>query len=121
MLIEQTAGRMAAEMYEVGRKQGMTSKHKTPRAYAKANLEKFIPIAMKFLIDMLGREDVAASQKEIIYQAILERTNDEQLNQMGQAAGLPEFEKTILYKPDNEKPKPIIVDTRKIDHGQEEI
>jgi len=42
--------------------------------------------------------------------------NDPDLDMMAKTAGdLPEFEQTVLYKPDNEKPKPVIVNTTKPD------
>jgi hypothetical protein len=54
--------------------------------------------------------------KEQIYQAILERTNDPDLDMMAKTAGdLPEFEQTVLYKSDQEKPKPVIINTPRID------
>lgn len=126
ILIEKTAGEMAGVFYDAARSSGMKvinlqgkkinlMNFKGPRQFARSHLEKFIPAAMKALIDIMSNEKTHPSQKQIIYDAIMERTNDEQVNAIGQAAGLPEFEKTILYKPDNEKPKPIIVNTPKLD------
>src|SRR4051812_39706072 len=115
ILIEKTAGELAATMYEAGRSSGMTSRYKNARAYARANLERFIPKAVELLIDIMSRPNTPPDQKELIYQALMERTNDQQVAAIGQQAGLPEFEQTVLYKPDNELPKPIIVDTRKLD------
>ena len=115
ILIEKVAGEFAAIFWEAGRSSGMTSKYKNARAFARANLEKFIPKAVEHLIDLLGRDDIHPDMKDQIYQAIQERTNDEQVNAIGKMAGLPEFEKTILYKADNEKPKPIIINTPKYD------
>lgn len=116
MLIENTAGQYAAIFWEACRSSGMPpGKHKTARAFARANLEKFIPIAVQNLIEIMGRENTPASQKEIIYQAIMERTNDEQLSEISKTAGLPDFENTVLYKPDNEKPRPVIINTPKLD------
>ena len=44
------------------------------------------------------------------------RVNDKDLDMMAKTAGdLPEFEQTVLYKSDQEKPKPVIVNTPKID------
>lgn len=126
ILIEKTAGEFAANFYEGCRNSNMKvimlqgkrinlMNFKGPRQFARAHLEKFIPAALEALITIMGNDKTHPDQKEIIYQAIMERTNDEQVNAMGQAAGLPEFEKTILYKPDDEKPKPIIVNTPKLD------
>ena len=39
ILIEQTALELAATYYEVGRSQGLTSKFKDARAFAKANIK----------------------------------------------------------------------------------
>ena len=52
-VIEQTAIQLAACFYEAGRSSGLKSKHKNARAYAKANLERFIPKAIDILTTML--------------------------------------------------------------------
>jgi hypothetical protein len=42
----------------------------------------------------------------------MERVNDQDIDMMAKTAGnLPEFEQTVLYKSDQEKPKPVIVNT----------
>lgn len=79
VIIEKTALEFAAQMYEIGRAQGMTSKHKNARAYARANLEKFIPKAVEILIDMLGKDNVSEHEKQEIFTAIQERVNDKEL------------------------------------------
>lgn len=127
-LIEHTAGAFAATFFEAARSSGMKTimlqgqkinlmRYKeNPRLFAKAHLEKFIPAATHSLIEIMSRENTPASQKEQIYQAILERTNDPDLDMMAKTAGdLPAFEQTVLYKPDNEKPKPVIINTPSID------
>src|SRR5713226_5281862 len=117
MLIEKTAGEYAAIFWEACRSSGMPAgKYKTARAFARRNLEKFIPIAIHNLIEIMSRPETPESFKETIYQALLERTNDEQLSDMGKLAELPEYEQTILYKSDQEKPKPVIVNTLKPDN-----
>lgn len=78
-LIEKTAGELAATWYEIGRGQGMTSKYKNPRAYARANLEQFIPKAIELLISMLGRPDIPDTMKDEIHAALTERANDPDL------------------------------------------
>ncbi len=125
MLIEKTAGNFAGVWYDAARSSGIKIaklqgktinllKYKNnPRLFAKAHLEKFIPAAIHALTTLLGKPNIPAEQKEIIYAAIMERTNDEQVNNLGKAAGLLEFENTILYKDDSEKPKPIIINTIK--------
>jgi hypothetical protein len=125
ILIEKTAGSFAATFFEAARSSGMhkiklrgqvinLDKYKNdPKKFARQHLEKFIPDVVKHFVEMLGRKDIPADQKELIYEAIMERTNDEQLDTLAKSTGgrLPEFEQTVLYKPDNEKPKPIIVRT----------
>lgn len=123
VIIEKTAGEMAAVFYEAARSSGMTviqlqgqkinlKKYKDPRWFARSHLEKFIPAAVHALTEIMSRPETPVEQKEIIYQAILERVNDPDLDMMAKTAGdLPEFEQTVLYKSDQEKPKPIIVNT----------
>lgn len=124
VLIEKTAGEMAGVFYDAARSSGMKViklqgqkinllNFKTPRSFARSHLEKFIPAAIESLVTIMGRPNTPPESKQMIYDAIMERTNDEQVTVMGKAAGLPEFEKTILYKPDNIKPKPIIINTEK--------
>lgn len=79
VLIEKTAGELAAATYEQLRSAGFKSKHKSPRAYARANIEKYVPAAVKVLTEMLGRNDISAHMKDEIYTAILERANDPNL------------------------------------------
>ena len=123
MLIEKTAGEFAGVFFDAARSSGMhriklrgqvinLDKYKNdPKKFARQHLEKFIPDVVKHFVEMLGRKDIPADQKELIYEAIMERTNDPQLDTLAKSTGgrLPEFEQTVLYKPDNEKPKPIIV------------
>ena len=79
VLIEKTAGELAATTYEQLRSAGFKSKFKNPRAYARANIEKYVPVAVKILTEMLGRNDISAHMKEEIYEALLERANDPNL------------------------------------------
>lgn len=127
VLIEKTAAEFAGTFFEAARSSGMgiinlqgekidLRKYKNnPVRFAKAHFEKFIPAATHALIEILSKENTPESMKEQIYQAILERTNDQQINETGKLAGLPEFENSPLYKPDNEKPKPVIINTPSID------
>jgi len=125
VIVEKTAGEFAGCFYDAARSSGMTKiklqndvinllKFKTPREFARRHLEKFIPAAVEALTTILGKDSTPAESKEVIYQALMERINDPDLDMMGKTAGLPEFEKTILYKPDTEKPKPIILNTPKV-------
>lgn len=81
-VIEKTAAEFAATWYEIGRGQGMTSKWKSPKAYARANFEKFIPKAIDTLLSMLGRSDIHDLMKQEIYEALMERYNDPELISM---------------------------------------
>lgn len=78
-LIEKTAAELAAVWYSVGRSQGLTSKWKDERAYARANFTKFIPKAVELLLSMLGRSDMHELQKSEIYESLMERHNDPRL------------------------------------------
>lgn len=106
VIIEKTALEFAATFYEVGRGQGLKSKYKDARSYAKANLEKFIPKAVDTLIDMLGKPHVPADQKQIIFDALKERVDDPELKEM-----LPDIDISKLI-PTKEKP-PVIINTTK--------
>lgn len=75
-VIERTAAAFAATYYEAARNTGMTSKFKTPKAYATANFETFIPKAIEILTDMLGRHDVSIHMRDEISNALIERAND---------------------------------------------
>lgn len=99
LLIEKTALEFAAVYYEAGRSTGLTSKHKDARSFAKANVEKFIPLAVSTLLDMLGKDSVPQEQKDVIYDAIMERTNDKELSLIG----IKEFENNVPHLPDAPK------------------
>lgn len=112
-VIEQVAGELAGTWYEIGRGQGLTSKWKTPKLYARANFEKFIPKAVEYLLSMLGRSDIAPLMKEEIYQAIMERVNDPELKQIMPNI-IPDIDITKLL-PKGDKPEiinSILVDRR---------
>lgn len=79
-LIEKTALELAAAFYEIGRGQGLKSKYKNPKDYAKAYLTKFIPKAVDLLMDILAKESTPQVQKDAIYDALMERTNDTDLS-----------------------------------------
>lgn len=94
VLIEKTAAELAGTYYEEMRSQGMTSKYKNARQFAKANIEKFIPLAVNILMSMLNRADISDHMKNEIYEAFLERSNDPDLIFMDQN---PMQHKTILH------------------------
>jgi len=105
VLIEQTAADLCAEYYEIGRSQGLKSKHKTHKAFVHAHLERFIPIAVDLLTTMLGKKETPDSQKELIAQALLERANDPDLVVLN--------EKIQPFKED--APRPIIINSQSLD------
>lgn len=125
VIIEKTAGEMAGVWYDAARSSGMSivklqgqvidlRRFKSTRDFARRHLEKFIPAAVHALTDILSKDSTPAAHKEVIYQALMERVNDVDLDMMGKTAGLPEYEQTVLYKSDQEKPKPVIVNTPQI-------
>lgn len=88
-LIFKVAGTFAATFYEIGRSQGMPSKYKTPEAYAKRYIEKFVPYAIKHLMEMLKpHSGVSEYEKSIIYEALLNPVNDPQLMDGNKLNGL---------------------------------
>lgn len=116
LLIEKTALELAATYYEVGRGQGLTSKFKNPKAFAKANVEKYIPMAVKLLMDMIASPATPPDQKDMIYDALLERANDPDLSDIG----IPAFINNTPFTSDRvEKVKPLIINTGAND-GKEE-
>lgn len=127
VIIEKTAGAFAAEFFEAARSSGMgiimlqgqkidLRKYKNnPRNFARVHLEKFIPAAVHALNEIMCNPKTPEDQRQIIYSAIMERVNDVDLVEMGKLAKLPDFSETPLYKADDEKPKPVIINTPKID------
>jgi hypothetical protein len=107
LLIEKTALELAAVFYEAGRNSGLQSKHKDARAFAKANVEKFIPKAVDLLMDILARPGTPQDQKDMIYDAFMERTNDKELSNIG----LDCFKNDTPFLPD----KPVIYDKRTLE------
>ncbi len=127
VIIEKTAGEFAGVFFDAARSSGMEKitlqgeiinlkKYRNnPRAFARAHLEKFIPAAVEALTTILGRPETPEEQKQIIYNALMERVNDQDLDLMSKTAGLPDFQNTVLYKSDQEKPKPVIVNTPRLE------
>lgn len=127
VIVEKTAGEFAGVFYDAARSSGLTTiqlqgqkinllKYKSPRDFARRHIEKFIPSAVHSLIEIMSRPNCPPDQKELIYNALMERVNDKDIDMMAKTAGnLPEFEQTVLYKSDQEKPKPVIINTPKID------
>jgi hypothetical protein len=92
ILFEKVATELAATWYEIGRSQGLKSKWKDARSYARANLEKFLPKAIEYCIDMLGRADINDDMKEMIYNELQERVNDPTNITSTQINGLPDID-----------------------------
>lgn len=112
ILIEKTALDMACALYEIGRSNGMTSKHKDARSYAHANLEKFIPLAVSTLMDMIANPATPKAQRDAIYDALLERSNDPELSKIG----IDAFKNEALFTSDKVvKQEPIILNTKRFD------
>lgn len=127
VIVEKTAAEFAGVFYDAARSSGMKViklqgkainllRYKDARAFARRHIEAFIPAAVHSLIEIMSRENTPEPQKRLIYEALMERVNDKDLDMMAKTAtDMPEFEQTVLYKADDEKPKPIIVNTPKID------
>lgn len=81
-VFEHVAAEFAAVYYEAGRSTGLTSKFKDARSFARANFEKFIPKAIEHCVTLLGRQDIPDLCKAEIYEAIMERNNDPDINAM---------------------------------------
>lgn len=112
-LIEKTALEFAAVWYDVGRSQGLKSKHKTARHFAAHNFIKFIPRAIEHLIDILNNPHSAPEMKQEIYSALMERIHDVDNNALFDNR-LPNVDLTKVI---DCKPEPsIIVNTKKFEH-----
>ncbi len=126
VIIEKTAGEFAGCFYDAARSSGLKvimlqnqkinlMRFKSARDFARRHIEKFIPAAVHALTEILSRENTPPEQKQLIYDALMERVNDKDLDMMGKAAGLPEFENSPIYKTDTELPKPVIINQVKPD------
>jgi hypothetical protein len=110
-LIEQTAGQLAAVFYEAGRNSGLTSKYKTPQAFVRRYLERFVPKAIELLMTMLGNPATPQAQKNAIYDTIMNRTNDPDFNTIG----IKEFENPFEFTSDKVVTQPpVIVNTKSV-------
>lgn len=126
VIIEKTAGEFAGVFYDAARSSGMKLiklqgktinllRYKSARDFARRHIEAFIPAAVHSLIEIMSRPNCNVAHKDLIYNALMERVNDKDLDMMGKTAKLPEFEQTILYTDDTAKPKPVVINTPKID------
>ncbi len=115
-LIEHVAAELAGVVYDELRSKGFKSKkHKTARQFAAANLEKFVPYAIKNLIEQLGNPSTSAEAKEEIYESLMERMNDPMAQSLAQASeghALPDIDIAKII-PVKELPS-VIVDKRAV-------
>lgn len=118
ILIEKTALEMAQFYYIAGRRAGLQSKHKDERSFARANVTTFIPMAVETLMDMLAKDSTPKKMKDAILDAFLERSNDQELSNIG----IEEFKNPFAEKFTSDKvviPPPIIVNTLSIEDALE--
>jgi hypothetical protein len=79
-LIYKVASNFAGIFYDAGRSTGLTSNYKTPEAFAKKYLERFIPMAIKHLMTLLKpNSGITEHMKEEIYSALIDPVNDPRL------------------------------------------
>lgn len=118
-LIEHLAIELAGVFYDTGRSQGLKSKHKTARRYAAANIEKFVPHAIKAMLQMLNNPSISAEMKEEIWESLQERIDDPVAQSLAKASDghvLPDIDIAKLI-PVKELPS-VIKDQRSItDYG----
>ncbi len=115
ILIEETALALAAAFWEVGKSQGLPTKHKTAQSYAKAYVKQFIPKAVDYLMDILSQPHTPQFMKDAIYDAFMERTNDTDLSNIG----LKVFENPLAASFVSDKvipQKPLIANSPKKKH-----
>lgn len=111
IVIERTAAQFAAVFYEAGMNSGATSRYKSARHFARANVERFIPKAIEHLLDVLNRPDINDHLKQEIYVALMERVHDTDTNLM-QDGKLPDID--ISKYLDCKPIPPVIVNTTRI-------
>jgi hypothetical protein len=80
MLIYRTALSYAAVFYEAGRSTGLTSQYKTPEAFAKRYIERFIPMVIKNFMELLKpHSGITEHMRAEIYEALIDPVNDPNL------------------------------------------
>ena len=133
VIIEKTAGAFASTFFEAARSSGLKIINlqgkkinlmkygENPRNFARRHLEAFIPAAVHSLNEIMCRDTTPEDQRQIIYNALMERVNDKDIDMMGKTAGLPEFEKTVLYTDDTTKPKPIVLNSKAFDFNSKKV
>lgn len=101
-LIFQTAAEFAAQWFEVARSSGMPAGRyvgmgdKPIRLFVANHLEKFIPLAISILIEMLKpTSNCTAVMREAIYEALMDPINDGELMQLGKEKSRKEHEDLV--------------------------
>lgn len=113
LVIEKTALELATSFWETGKLQGLNSKYKDASSYARRYVKEFIPLAVSILMDMLAKDNIPIDQKDMIYMAIMERTNDVELSN-----ALPIFNNPLAagFKPDwKDDRKPLVINSNPLD------
>src|SRR5882762_5961012 len=93
VIIEKTAGEFAGVFFDAARSSGLKKiklqgrvidlmRYKSPRDFARRHIEKFISAAVHSLIEIMSRPNCPEEQKLIIYNALMERVNDKDLDMM---------------------------------------
>lgn len=85
-IIEQTALQLASAFYEIGRGQGLPSKHKTARHYAAHNVEKFVPHAIVHLREIWLNPNTPNEMRAMLHDVFMERINDPVAESMADSA-----------------------------------
>ena len=116
-LIEKVAGSLAAEWFEAALSSGLKDDryNKNPRKFARENLERFIPYAIKHLLEILENPKVSTEQKFMIYEQILKRVTDPEMRALFPSN--TETDKILNFElPDDfiEKNFPQLLDEKKV-------
>ena len=98
-LIYKTALQYAAIFYDAGRSSGMTSQYKTPEAFARRYLERFVPLVIKHFIEMLKpHSGISEHMKMEIHEALTDPINDPQLMDGNKKNGIVDINAEMLLK-----------------------
>lgn len=106
-VLERVAGELAGCFYEAGRSSGLSSDYKDARSFARAKFLTFLPKAIELCLSMLNRSDIHDLMKQEIFQALSERMNDPEINNV-----LPNYDAMEMMKllPKSE-PRPVIMNS----------
>lgn len=91
-LIEKVAGELAGVFYDAARSTGIPSQYRSAKHFARVKFPVFIPKAVELLTGMLARQDLPDLMKAEIYDALIERANDKDFqNLIAAPDGKPTF------------------------------